>query len=216
MAHGSQQATHLKTNKTMSRLLLCFLLAGQIDTLAQVASDSLKNRDNYIINTTAYKKGIYKTFDEFKYNNPSGLDDFKFDGKNILVSDGKTGRLKKLKKREVWGFSDGSKIFVSWNKYNEILETGRYCYFKERGTRIAFGISAFPFMILPIPYPYKDEIIINYNTGKPFVLSKRLLKKILTSDDPELLKEFKNETSKRRKLFDYIVKYNDRNVSKIK
>lgn len=200
----------------MIRFLFCFLVVGHITALAQPGNDSLRNSKNYIVNAKTYKVGIYKSFDEFKYNNPSGSDDFRFDGKNIWVPDSKPGKMLKVKKKDVWGFSDGSKIFVRRNKYNEMLEKGRYCYFKEKGTRLAFGVSAFPLMILPIPYPYKDEIIINYNTGKPFVLSKRLLKKILASDDPELLKEFKNDPGKNRKLFDYIVKYNDRNVSKIK
>ncbi len=200
----------------MCRLLFAILLFGQLDTIAQLKSDSLKNWDNYIINTTAYQKGIYKTFEEFKYNNPSIRDKFTFDKKNLWVTDKKTGKQRKIRKSEIWGFSDGTKIFVSWRKYNEILEKGRYCYFKEKGTRIAFGTTTFPFMILPIPYPYNDEIIINYNTGKTFFLSKRLIKKILTSDDPELLTEFKKESQKNKKLAEYIIKYNDRNVSKIK
>ncbi len=200
----------------MHRLLFAILLFGQLDTIAQLKSDSLKKRNNYIINTTDYQKGIYKTFEDFKYNNPSIPDQFTFDNKNLWVTDNKTGKPKKIKKSEIWGFSDGTRIFVRWGKYNEILEKGRYCYFKEKGTRMTFATTPFPFMILPIPYPYKDEIIINYNTGKTFLLSKRLLKKILTSDDTELLTQFEKESQKGKKLLEYIIKYNDRNVSKIK
>ena len=200
----------------MYRLLFSILLVGQLETIGQPKNDSLKSRDNYIINTTAYNKGIYKTFEEFKYNRPSIVDNYTFDKKNLWLTDRQTGKLKKLKKREIWGFCDGSKIFVAWHKYDEILEKGRYCYFKEKGTRIVFVFSAFPPMILPIPLPYKDELIINFNTGKTFLLSKRLLKKILTSDDNVLLTEFKKEPQKGKKLLEYIIKYNDRNVSKIK
>lgn len=200
----------------MNRFLLSILILTTYENFAQSTSDSLKNRDNYIINTTSYKKGVYKTFEEFKYNNPSIVDNYTFDNKKLWLTDKKTGKNKKIKKREVWGFSDGTRVFVSWNKYNEIVEKGRYCYFKEKGTRIVSAFSAFPPMIIPIPLPYNDELIINYNTGKTYLLSKNLFKKILKNDDPELLTEFMNQRQKGKKLYEYIVKYNDRNVAKIK
>lgn len=107
-------------------------------------------------------------------------------------------------------------LFVRRNKYNELLTKGRYCYFFEKGTRIVTVVSYFPPMILPIPVPYKDELIINYNNGKMYLLSKRLMKKILQTDDPELIKAFLNEPQKGKKLHQYILKYNERNVAKIK
>ncbi|MEO7991583.1 MAG: hypothetical protein ABI663_18670 [Chryseolinea sp.] len=198
----------------MYRLTLGILLACFQATLAQSTIDSLK--DSYIINTTAYSKGIYKTFEDFKYNKPSIVDPYTFDGKNLWLKDTNTGKLKKIKKKEIWGFSDGTRVYVSWHKYDEVLEKGRYCYFKEKGTKIVFGVTAFPPMILPIPVPYNDELIINFNTGKTYLLSKNLLKKILATDDKELLAEYMKQSKKGKKLFEYIVKYNDRNVAKIK
>lgn len=199
----------------MNKFLHIILILTTYESFGQSTSDSLKNRDNYIINTTSYKIGVYKTFEEFKYNSPSIVENYTFEKKRLWLTD-KTGKKIKVRKKEVWGFSDGSRVFVSWNKYNEILEKGRYCYFKEKGTRIVFGFSAFPPMIIPIPLPYKDEFIINYNTGKTYLLSKKLLKKILKTDDPELLTEFINQQQKGKKLYEYVVKYNDRNVAKVK
>jgi hypothetical protein len=200
----------------MHRLIVGILLVCFRATLAQSTLDSLKNEDDYIINTKAYNKGIYRTFEEFKYNKPSIVDRYTFDGKHLWLEDDKTGELKKIKKKEIWGFSDGARVYVSWRKYDEMLEMGRYCYFRERGTRVVFGFTAFPPMILPIPVPYKDELIVNFNTGKIYLLSKGLLKKIMVSDDQELLTEYMNQKQKGKKLFEYIIKYNDRNVSKIK
>ncbi|WP_127123248.1 hypothetical protein [Chryseotalea sanaruensis] len=200
----------------MNRYFFIFLVLVVYESPAQLLSDSLMNRDNYIIYATVYKKGVYKTFEEFKYNDPSIVEDFTFDKNQLWLTDSKTGKNSKIKKNEVWGFSDGARIFVRWRKYNEIVEMGRYCYFKEKGTRVVFGYSMFPLAIIPIPVPYTDELIINFNTGKPFLLSKKLLKEILAIDDPELLTEFMNEKQKKKKLFEYIVKYNDRNTDKIK
>lgn len=187
-----------------------------LPTSAQEQIDSLQSVDTYIINATTLTKGIYKTFEEFKYNKPSIVDNYSFDKNDLWLTDKQTGKKKKIKRREIWGFCDGSKIYVRWRKYDELLEKGRYCYFKERGTRIASGTTAFPPMILPIPLPYKDELIINFNTGKAYLLTKKLLKKILMADDKELLNEYMAQSQKRKKYFDYIVKYNDRNALKIK
>ncbi len=187
-----------------------------IESIAQLGNDSINRKEEYIINTDSYRQGIYKTFEEFKYNSPSMVEEFTFDGKHLWLIDKNTGKLKKVNKSKVWGFSDGTRLFIRWSKYIEITEKGRYCYFMDKGVRVAFGYSMFPPMLVPVPYPYKDEVIINFNTGNTYVLSKRLMKKILTTDDPELLTEFQQESKKRKKLLEYIKKYNERNVSKIK
>ncbi len=201
----------------MKILAYAILLFSQLHCLAQTNTDSLSNhQDTYILNTYVFQKGIYKNFEEFKFNNPSTVDNFLFDNKNLWLTNSMNEKLKKIKKREVWGFCDGTRIYVKWRKYNELLEMGRYCYFKEKGTKVVMAVSIFPPMILPIPLPYKDEVIINFNTGNAYLLRKKLMKKILTTDDEELMGEFMNETHKRKKLFNYIIKYNKRNVAKIK
>ena len=96
------------------------------------------------------------------------------------------------------------------------MEIGRYCYFKETGTRMTYAVSGIPLMIIPVPTPYKDEVIVNFNTGRSYRLTKKLMKEILEADDPELLEMFARERGKRKKLFDYVVKYNDRNRTRIK
>jgi hypothetical protein len=199
----------------MRNLLFVFLLTSS-PLFAQMSLDTLDGRDSYILNYSTYKKGIYKTFEEFKYNRPSITDNFIFDGKRLYITDKATGRTKKVRKGEVWGLSNGSRIFVRHNKYNEILFMGRYCFFIERGTRIFFSFSTIPPMIIPIPYPYKDELIINFNTGNTYVLSKAVVKEILQKDDPDLFMQFKEERRKGKKLQEYIIEYNKRNEARIK
>ena len=185
------------------------------DSYAQSISDSSSYQADYILNAPAFQKGIYRTFDEFKYNRPSIVDHYSIGKKAILVMDS-TGNNRKLKKSETWGYSDGSRIFVRWRKFNEVVEKGRYCYFKETGTRMTYVVAGIPLMIIPVPTPYKDEVIVNFNTGRSYRLTKKLMKEILQADDPELLDMFTKERGKGKKLFDYIVKYNDRNAVRIK
>jgi hypothetical protein len=202
----------------MNRQYFTFLIFIFVtcNSWAQESRDNGLNKDSYIINTTVYKKGVYATFEEFKFNNPSITSDLTFTKKRVNVLDSKTGQYKKLKNRNVWGFCNGEKIFVQRNKYNEITLLGRYCYFKEEGVRVASFMGSFPVMLLPIPMPYKDELIINFNTGKVYLLTKDVMKTIFRTDDPELLKEFAIEKAKKDKYYDYIVKYNQRNTDKIK
>jgi hypothetical protein len=184
-------------------------------SFAQSASDSSVSRGAYILNMPLYRDGVYKTFEEFKYNRPSITDHYEIGKKTIWITD-TDGKHRKLKRDEVWGYSSGSRIFVKWRKFNELIEKGRYCYFKETGTRMTYVVSGIPFMIIPIPTPYKDEVIVNFNTGRSYRLTKKLMREILKTDDPELLKMFEQEHGKSKKFYDYVVKYNDRNAARIK
>jgi hypothetical protein len=205
----------LRPHSAVATLLFLALYGIYNCTYAQSNGDSSADHGDYILNAPAYREGVYKTFDEFKYNRPSIIDHYSIGKKAIWVTDG-TGKNRKLKNDETWGYSDGSRIFVKWRKFNELVEKGRYCYFKETGTRINYAVSWIPLMIIPVPTPYKDEVIVNFNTGRSYRLTKRLLKEIMEADDPELLEMFEQERGKGKKLFDYIVKYNDRNAARIK
>ena len=196
-------------------LLFCGTCLLPDDGSAQSLSESSDYNTGYILQAPAYQKGVYKSFDEFKYNRPSIVDHYAVGKRTIWVTND-AGENKKLKRDEVWGYCDGSRIFVRWRKFNEVLEKGRYCYFKETGTRMTYVVSGIPLMIVPVPTPYKDEVIVNFNTGRSYRLTKKLMREILEADDPELLEMFAKERGKGKKLFDYVVRYNDRNTTRIK
>jgi hypothetical protein len=205
----------LRLQNAVAALLFCGVYMLHNCGHAQSSSDSSSYHADYILNTPTLQRGVYKTFDEFKHNRPSIVDHYSIGKKAIWVTDD-AGKNRKLKRHEAWGYSDGSRIFVRWRKFNEMVEKGRYCYFKETGTRMTYVVSGIPLMIIPVPTPYKDEVIVNFNTGRSYRLTKKLMKEILEADDPELLDMFTKERGKSKKFFDYIVKYNDRNASRIK
>ena len=76
------------------------------------------------------KKGVYKTFNEFKMNEPS-LTDFEF-------RKGKMGDILYVKEdgneypaRKVWGFCDGENFFInSGDKYSKLVRSGYSFYFE--------------------------------------------------------------------------------------
>ncbi len=200
----------------MHKLFLGLILFLSHEVKAQSTVDSLLNSDDYILNAISHRKGIYKTFEEFKYNNPSITENYVFEKNKLWLTDANARKVKKVNRKDIWGFCDGAKTFVSWNTYNEVLDKGRYCYFKEKGIRIISIGHGFPLFFVPFPLPYTDELIINFNTGKTYILSKKLLKVILKTDDPDLLTEFMGQQRKGKKLHEYLIKYNERNVARIK
>lgn len=57
--------------------------------------------------------------------------------------------------------------------------------------------------------------LINFNNGGIWDLNKMYVNEILAKD-PELLSEFKKESSKKEKLQDYIIKYSTKHKDEIK
>ena len=80
--------------------------------------------------STINRKGVYKTFDEFKMNAPS-IDIFTF-------KKGKMGDILYVKEnsseypvRDVWGYCDGKDFFInSGDKYSKLVRSGYSFYFE--------------------------------------------------------------------------------------
>jgi len=103
-----------------------------------------------IINDSIYRKGIYKTFEEFKYNKPSI--EFNYDiiiknrGYGLLNTAGQLAIYKILINKKVgksigniFGFCDGKNVYINDNsprlspktEFSKIEYFGKYCYYKE-------------------------------------------------------------------------------------
>lgn len=198
--------------------IICLLLAFPACTaLAQPMADSLSGHHDYILDAATINAGVYRNFEEFKYNRPAIRDHYTVGKRRIWVTDAATGKTRKLRRDSVWGYSDGNHVMISHRQFREITLKGRYCYFEERGVRLMFIIGPYPpFVCPPIPVPYHHRLIVNFNNGNRYYLRKRLMKKILRHDDPELLAQFKKEHGKRQKLQQYVALYNTRNKGLIR
>jgi hypothetical protein len=109
-------------------ILFCFCLTGY------------SQRIEMPISTEVPKRGIYKTFEEFKFNVPSVTDSFYLDNKirtqknwegTISYTPRYASNNKKAKK--IWGFSDGQKVYTfhQWEFFQVKLDTssvGFYAY----------------------------------------------------------------------------------------
>jgi hypothetical protein len=99
-------------------------------TLHDIAKKASKERSVPILIETAYRKGVYKTFDEFRNNAPS-VTDFEYKkgkfGDMLYVREGDT----EYPDRTAWGFCNGKNIFInSSDLFSELIREGNTFYFK--------------------------------------------------------------------------------------
>jgi hypothetical protein len=190
-------------------VLLLFLLSPDVYT--QGIAKGTGNQDSYIVDAVVYTKGVYRTFDEFKHNKPSITDHYIIEkGKIWRTYD--SGDKNEIKKKEIWGYCTGDKIFIRRASYNQILELGRYCYFKDQGKSQLYGTHENNLMF----GSYKERMIVDFNTGRITRLTTNSMKQILEADDPDLLAEFNANPDSGKKLYQFLMKYNQRNKSKIR
>jgi hypothetical protein len=171
-------------------------------------------------------KGIYKTFDEFKFNCPSiPFNDYKVEPKTLcketIFADSLIAyeiilskeEKKKIKKTGAFGFFDGSNIYVRETSYapyshyfKKLYNLGLYSYFEGIKKNISVQ-NNFNYTTAP-----SNTIIgkaIDINNGEIIELTKSSLKSILENDE-ELLNRFKEEEDKKDKIREYIIEYSKR------
>jgi hypothetical protein len=201
-------------------LLITFVLSYTNSIFSQ-------NRELILYKLDSLKKGVYKSFKEFKYNNPSfqiTLDVKHV--KDILMTDPNSEIMPyavhynkdsfKLNNHNFWGFCDGKDIFInnlSIEKPNgkimcqKILHVDYYCYFLASRSIPDYMVSK------NIGANYQDDnsvLIFSLKTGEVFRLNINSLKYLFEANDPELLESFKAEKNKNKMLQEYLQKYCDR------
>ena len=99
-------------------------------TLQDIIARTNKETEIPILIETVYKKGVYKTFEEFKMNAPS-VTDYEFKkgkfGDMLYVKEGDN----EFPERTAWGFCDGKSVFISSTDiFSELIRDGSTFYFR--------------------------------------------------------------------------------------
>ena len=173
----------------------------------------------YLQNDTGLKAGIYRNFEEFRYNSPSVEFNCQVSRKmrkyGDLRSSGRISYYSLNIERDmgrsigkVFGFCDGTNVFINENnpglgpktEFVQMENLGRYCYFEDRKPTTIF-IGTVPSTIY-----YIERKIMDTDTGEIIGLNKKTLPEII-ADDGALLAEFMNDPDKGKKLKEYLIKY---------
>ncbi len=160
------------------------------------------------------KKGIYKTFDEFKNNSPSILNEYRLVVRtpyeqakllakgNILKIIDATGNERRI--RKIWGFFDGDAIFIYYpDSFNKLINNGRYRYFIHYFYYENFSAT----MVLTPYYMNSTEYVLDSETGEIYTTKKKNLKLILSKNEV-LFREFLKDKNWRYKKLEYIERLN--------
>jgi len=171
----------------------------------------------YLQNSNNLRAGIYRSFEELKYNKPSGEFTYQITAKSRKVNQNQLNfyslDIDKRKARtvgKVIGFSDGKEVYINQNSPSlrpgtefvkaEILD--RYYYFQVIETIIV------PTGTTVVTAPKLVEKIMDMNTGEVTTLNIQNLKELM-EDNPGLINEFDKETNRNRKLKEYLIRYLD-------
>jgi hypothetical protein len=176
----------------------------------------------YLQNSNNLKPGIYRSFEELKYNNPSVEFSYRITSRSRKINQDQVNfysiDIDKRKAKEagkVIGFSDGKEVYISRNSQSlrpgtefvkaEILD--RYYYFQDIETIIV------PSGTTVVSVPKLVQKIMDMNTGKITTLNIQNLKELM-ADNPGLIAGFDRETQKNRKLKEYLIRYLDDKYNK--
>jgi hypothetical protein len=143
-------------------------------------SDQENRITTEIVSAQRIKKGIYKTYSDFRYNTPDSIPEFDVEYKTKSTSDESIlikyaqieDKQTKKKIEEIWGFTDGSAIYILvGNKYLPLLndEEGYYIELKvqDSETMLWAGMlgglvgSAIAYASTPV-----SKVRLNCNSGK--------------------------------------------------
>lgn len=176
----------------------------------------------FIYDMHHYKKGVYKTFKEFRSNNPAvngtlrikdktpAAQIYLFSARNELHIVDSTGQEKKVK--DYWGYCDGQSIYIKDNGLNKLQEIGYYCLYQVKaitsstGNRNTDGIT-----FNNTPPQTASKKVLNIITGDVYDLTMYNLRKYILPRDTALLAEFNTDREGRSKMVYYIRKFNHRN-----
>jgi hypothetical protein len=167
----------------------------------------------YLQNTNS-KSGIYKSFDEFRYDNPSIELNCQVVAKKHSVWKGQETYYKldlDSKNRraigKVFGFCDGKEVYIALNYPNPTInpefikmENLYKYYFYEYVKYIPIFSGSMGTMV-----PSRVQMILDVNTGEVRTLNKKALCEIMANDQ-SLLDEFNNSKGKER-VKEYLIKY---------
>lgn len=203
-----------------SLLVTCNLVFSVSPAPAQDTADFSSAAD-FIFNTSAYKKGIYRSFKEFQLNNPSEQGNivvksrssaaqiYLLASRNELHIVDSTGKEKKVK--DYWGFSDGKAVYIRDNGLNKLQEIGYYCLYEIHVIAATPVPNPNAITFNNVPPPNQKKKVFNILTGQVYDLTLYNLRKYILPQDKELLEMFNTDAQKRERMEYYIRWFNERN-----
>ena len=165
--------------------------------------------------------GVYQNFSALKYRNPAYPYTYSFTKKKVGTPIRKiyhyqlnVSRNERKRIGEVYAFSDGEDMYINIApRSKRIGSSTRFA--KAEDLKVFYFFEYYETTAVPNQYGgiYADswkKKLIDKRSGKVITVNRNRLQQIIM-DDPELSDEFRQESSKSKKLKEYLIRYVDRN-----
>lgn len=197
----------MKNQLIFSLLLLLspLFIRAQIETSPSYGGDPNKTQPEKVIQPTQLNKGIYMSFSDLKYNQPSNQRPFEYkvSNRNFSIPSYQLRYTdeKKKKEKKAFGFSDGKLLFINANTYGNgnyytmIEEIGRFLFFRDAGgggIGLGGGIALGPVAIGTGGGNRIRAYILDIESGETTTLNAKKMK-VLLSRFPNLSQAFEKE-----------------------
>ncbi len=191
-------------------ILLPLFSSSQTDTIGKV-----KYTTGFVFND-----GIYKTFQEFKNNNPSIK---KFTAKKsspysnpdyILLAYECPDSLKahdNCQLKDVWGYTYHGDVYIAHSYYSyyfKLMVIGSVCHFV--GLSSSIGVNPYNNLTIGLESDESyQQFMLDFETGKINEFNYKIFSAFLKTHDDVLYKELKKQKKKKKIIFKYLLKYNE-------
>jgi hypothetical protein len=206
--------------KYKNAIILLLLIANRLYCQQSILNDSI-----------SLNKGFYRDFFEFKYNKPSLPFNYKIDtciekyGEQPPDGPHKYYKIKIDKSqakllRDAYGFCDGKNVYVSVDMkliknvmlFEKLIFRGRYCLYQNKpieNVHVPIPSSGLMPISTGVLLPAKGKltnIIIDFNNGNQFHLTRQLIENLI-KDDIFLLEKFHSNNYSELELSKIIIEY---------
>ncbi len=191
-------------------LFLPIIAFPQNDTVGKV-----KYTNDFIFND-----GIYKTFQEFKADSPS-IRQFTIERPNPY-SDPNYIKIKfvcpdsvknkgNCEVKDLWGYVKNGDVYIAHSYYAyyfKLMVIGSLCHFAglTEGQSMDANQMAMGFAV----ESQYQQYMLDFETGNVIAFNYKNFSAFLLAHDKELYDELKNQKKKKKIIFKYLLKYNER------
>lgn len=157
-----------------------------------------------------FNPGVYKTFYEFKTNNPSITQGLQMKGEELLIYNDSLKQYQQLNPNAVWGYSTGGGVYISAEgDFSRLNMIGSYSQFSAYVTSVNYVYNPYGYQV-PVVSKTLVQLLLNFDNGKVFNFNAKNVELILQKD-PKLWSEYKKFRAKKQdKQFIFLRKYNER------
>ncbi len=197
----------------LNATFILFILSFAASTHAQ--NDSILVKSDF-----KFTDGIYRTFDEFKNNSPF-CTDFTVINRNgrVLINHNcpdSASQNAPVIIENPWGYCLNNSVYINQGyggNYFRLQIIGaliHYYIIEMNYYDPAFRDPLNPYSTAPNRQISNRELVMDWHTGNSFEFCYRNFRFFLSENDPELLSELESSKKKRKMIYFFLLKYNER------